>query len=116
MGCDPSRSMGFEMVSEFIEKLLTDIGRYVGIKEKTVMHEDVLEVEERGLGDDLGWRRIQMGVNSAGGGCRFPGDGVCPCISVAEGVVWRWGVLGVGATSGCELMRVDMDEGKMVGF
>ena len=93
MGCDPARSMGFETVGEFNEELLMDIGCNVSIKENVFVHKDVLEVvEERWLGDNLHGGMVQVGVDGAGtSGSWFASKGISPCISMAEGIVWRWG-------------------------
>ena len=68
------------------------------------MHVDVLQVEKRGLSNNLIGRRVEVRVSIAGGGSRFRSYGIGPCIGMAEGIVWRRRMLGAKAAGRCELV------------
>lgn len=54
-----------------------------------VVHEDILKIENRGLGYSLGGRRVEVGVSIAGIGSRLGCYGIGPRIGMAEGIVRR---------------------------
>lgn len=80
------------------------------------MHEDILKIEKRGLGNRLGGRRVEVGVSIASGGSRLRGYGISPRIGMAEGIVWRRRMLGARAAGRGELVRIDMDESEMISL
>ena len=104
MGGNPSRGMSFEAVSELIEELLTYIGGDIIVEEKVVVHEDVLKIENRRVGNDLTGRGVEVRVNFAGGRSRFGSYSVGPRIGMAEGIVWRRRMLRARAAGRCEFL------------
>lgn len=104
VGGNPSRGMSFETVSELIKELLTYIGGNIIVEDKVVVHEDVLKIENRRVGNDLTGRGVEVRVNFAGGRSRFGGYSVGPRIGMAEGIVRRRRMLRARAAGRCELV------------
>ena len=56
--------------------MLTNIFGDISVEEEVVMHEDVLKIEKRGLGNNLSGRRVEVRVSIAGGGRRLRSYGI----------------------------------------
>ena len=77
-----------------VEGILDGLGN-ISVNETMVMLEDVLQVEDRGVGYIVAWceaeRRLEgvcLFVGGGGGVCKSRGHGVGPSIGMAEGIVW----------------------------